>query len=253
MKAHFLMFAHYNAWANRRLYAAAGALADADRRRDAGAFFGSLHATLNHLLVTDVIWLARLRSIQGPPWGLDHIAHDDFADLTAAREALAASDGDAVADARAKLSAYEYLHKSGRRSVIDRIRYHDSFVDRCADPTKLTTSSPVDASELDACKSAMLAVFLERDHLRSLDRHGVHDGHCGLLALCDRRRLLLQAQALRRACDLHTLDLQSNNNIREVSGLAGREAELHYASPESAVIAADRDLLLQKALQAVRR
>ena len=97
MKAHFLMFAHYNAWANRRLYAAAGALADADRRRDAGAFFGSLHATLNHLLVTDVIWLARLRSIQGPPWGLDHIAHDDFADLTAAREAL---DDDLIAHVR---------------------------------------------------------------------------------------------------------------------------------------------------------
>lgn len=88
MKAHFEKLAGYNAWANRRLYAAAAALPDADRRRDEGAFFGSLHATLNHLLVTDVIWLARLRSIKGPPWRLDHIAHDDFNDLTAAREAL---------------------------------------------------------------------------------------------------------------------------------------------------------------------
>lgn len=88
MKAHFAKFARYNRWANRRLYAAAGALDDAARRRDEGAFFGSLHATLNHLLVTDVIWLARLRGIQGPPWGLDHIAHDDFDDLGAARAAL---------------------------------------------------------------------------------------------------------------------------------------------------------------------
>ena len=94
MKAHFEMFAAYNAWANRRLHAAAAALPDEDRRRDLGAFFGSVHRTLNHLLVTDVIWLARLRGIPGPRWSLDHVAHDDHAELTAAREAL---DADLIA------------------------------------------------------------------------------------------------------------------------------------------------------------
>lgn len=88
MKAHFEMMAAYNAWANRRLYAAAAEVPDAARRRDEGAFFGSLHRTLNHLLVTDVIWLARFRGQRNPPWTLDHIAHDDFEDLRAAREAL---------------------------------------------------------------------------------------------------------------------------------------------------------------------
>ncbi|WP_339948724.1 DinB family protein [uncultured Albimonas sp.] len=88
MKAHFAGFARYNAWANRRLYEAAAALTDAERRSDQGAAFGSLHATLNHLLVTDVIWMARIRGVKGPAWGLDHIAHDDFDDLRAAREAL---------------------------------------------------------------------------------------------------------------------------------------------------------------------
>ena len=88
MKAHFAGFARYNAWANRRLYEAAAGLSDAQLRADEGAFFGSLHATLNHLLVTDVIWMARIRGLQGPPWRLDHIAHEDFADLRAAREAL---------------------------------------------------------------------------------------------------------------------------------------------------------------------
>jgi len=88
MKAHFAGFARYNAWANRRLYEAAAGLSEAQLRADEGAFFGSLHATLNHLLVTDVIWMARIRGIQGPPWRLDHIAHEDFADLRAAREAL---------------------------------------------------------------------------------------------------------------------------------------------------------------------
>ncbi|SFI76338.1 DinB family protein [Albimonas pacifica] len=94
MKAHFAGFARYNAWANRRLYDAAAGLSDGRLRSDEGAFFGSLHGTLNHLLVTDVIWMARIRGIKGPPWTLDHIAHDDFADLRAAREAL---DADIVA------------------------------------------------------------------------------------------------------------------------------------------------------------
>ncbi len=88
MKAHFAGFARYNAWANRRLYDAAAGLSDAQLRADEGAFFGSLHATLNHLLVTDVIWMARIRGIPGPKWALDHIAHEPFADLRAAREAL---------------------------------------------------------------------------------------------------------------------------------------------------------------------
>jgi uncharacterized damage-inducible protein DinB len=88
LKAHFAMFARYNAWANRRLYAAAAALPEADLRADLGAFFGSLHRTLNHLLTTDVIWLARLRGQTPPDWPLDYVPHDAFAELRAAREAL---------------------------------------------------------------------------------------------------------------------------------------------------------------------
>ena len=43
----FPMLAAYNAWANRRLYDAAAALPDADYRADRGAFFKSVHGTLN--------------------------------------------------------------------------------------------------------------------------------------------------------------------------------------------------------------
>ena len=39
--------AAYNAEMNRRLYAAAGRLPDAERRKDRGAFWGSLHGTLS--------------------------------------------------------------------------------------------------------------------------------------------------------------------------------------------------------------
>ncbi|WP_250477408.1 MULTISPECIES: DinB family protein [unclassified Caballeronia] len=59
LKAHFDMFARYNAWANARVYDAARALSDADYRADRGAFFKSVHGTLNHLLVTDRVWMHR--------------------------------------------------------------------------------------------------------------------------------------------------------------------------------------------------
>lgn len=87
MKAHFVMFAGYNRWANQRLYAAAAAVPDADYRADNGAFFGSLHATLNHLVVTDRIWMRRL-SGDGPiHTRLDEIVHDDIRSLWTARQA----------------------------------------------------------------------------------------------------------------------------------------------------------------------
>jgi len=51
--------ARYNAWMNEKLYDRAAELSDAERRRDAGAFFRSIHGTLNHLLLTDRAWLWR--------------------------------------------------------------------------------------------------------------------------------------------------------------------------------------------------
>jgi uncharacterized damage-inducible protein DinB len=86
MKAHYTMFAGYNAWANRRLYEAAAELPDADYRADRGAFFKSLHGTLNHLLTTDLIWMGRFTGESGAPDRLDAILHEDLASLRAARE-----------------------------------------------------------------------------------------------------------------------------------------------------------------------
>ena len=59
MKTRYTMFAAYNAWANERLYDAAAQLSDADYRADRGAFFKSVHGTLNHLLIGDRIWMRR--------------------------------------------------------------------------------------------------------------------------------------------------------------------------------------------------
>ena len=51
--------ATYNAEMNRRLYAAAARLSDAERRKARGAFWGSIHGTLCHLLWGDQAWMSR--------------------------------------------------------------------------------------------------------------------------------------------------------------------------------------------------
>ena len=55
----YKMFAGYNAWANERVYNAAAKLADEEYCADRGAFFKSMHGTLNHILVADRIWMKR--------------------------------------------------------------------------------------------------------------------------------------------------------------------------------------------------
>lgn len=83
------LMAAYNSEMNRRLYAAAAGLEDAARRADGGAFFGSLHGTLCHLLWADRQWMSRLGGWEKPAVaGRDSAGMiEDFAELRAAREA----------------------------------------------------------------------------------------------------------------------------------------------------------------------
>lgn len=86
--AYFRTFARYNAWANRRLYDACGTLAPEEYMRPRASFFGSIHATLNHLLVGDRLWMGRLASRPAMEIrSLDQILCADFASLRTAREA----------------------------------------------------------------------------------------------------------------------------------------------------------------------
>jgi uncharacterized damage-inducible protein DinB len=55
----YRFLAEYNRWFNERLYAACESLPDEERKRDRGAFFGSIHNTLNHLVWGDQVWLKR--------------------------------------------------------------------------------------------------------------------------------------------------------------------------------------------------
>ena len=85
MTSRYRMFAGYNVWCNERLYDAAATVSDAEYRKDRGAFFKSLHGTLNHLLVGDRIWMRRFTGVGDLPPSLDAILYDDFAALRAAR------------------------------------------------------------------------------------------------------------------------------------------------------------------------
>lgn len=83
----YATLAGYNAWANARVYDAAAALSDADYRADRGAFFRSIHGTLNHLLVTDRIWMRRFTGEGETYKRLDLVLFEGLAELRAARAA----------------------------------------------------------------------------------------------------------------------------------------------------------------------
>lgn len=82
----YIMFAGYNAWANERIYNAAEKLSADEYRADKGAFFKSMHGTLNHLLVADRIWMKRFTGQGEAPTRLDAILHEELSSLRAARD-----------------------------------------------------------------------------------------------------------------------------------------------------------------------
>jgi uncharacterized damage-inducible protein DinB len=87
--AHVQTLARYNRWQNESLYAAAATLTDAQRRQDRGAYFQSIHATLNHVWFGDSIWMSRFEGAARPEGvfpGADHFG--EWEDLGSAREIL---------------------------------------------------------------------------------------------------------------------------------------------------------------------
>ncbi|HWG78183.1 MAG TPA: DinB family protein [Stellaceae bacterium] len=87
--------AAYNAEMNRRIYAAAARLSDEERRAPRGAFWGSLHGTLAHLLWGDTMWMSRFAGWPKPQTRIKESGGfiGDFAALCAAREAADAGIG----------------------------------------------------------------------------------------------------------------------------------------------------------------
>jgi uncharacterized damage-inducible protein DinB len=124
----FRQLADYNRWANLRLYGAALDMPEEVYRRPTGVFFSSLHGTLNHLLLTDRIWLKRLTGAGDHPDRLNAILYEDRKDLLRARIAedgrlidVVASYGDADL-----IEAVSYQTTSGKpyRQALQDILLH---------------------------------------------------------------------------------------------------------------------------------
>lgn len=90
-------FAEYNQQFNRSLFDQLAGLSDGERKKEMGAFFGSIHGTLNHILLADRIWLGRfavaipaMSSLHGAAIihefsSLAEELYEDFAELYAER------------------------------------------------------------------------------------------------------------------------------------------------------------------------
>jgi uncharacterized damage-inducible protein DinB len=84
---YYSTISRYNQWMNQQLYAVCADIPDVDRKSDRGAFFKSIHGTLNHILVADRIWLGRFTQ-QSFVAKLDVELHSDFSELRLERERL---------------------------------------------------------------------------------------------------------------------------------------------------------------------
>lgn len=100
LKSDFELMARYNQWMNGQVYAAAAQLDEAQWHADLGAFFGSIAATLEHILAADTHWmkrfaralpgLASLEQVRAMPLPelVRGITFPDFVRLRADREAM---------------------------------------------------------------------------------------------------------------------------------------------------------------------
>lgn len=90
---HYEAMARYNHWMNEKLYGLCADMSDEQRKRDLGAFFNSIHGTLNHILLADHAWMRRFtgdvetyrfRDANGQPievLSLDQVLYEDFSEL----------------------------------------------------------------------------------------------------------------------------------------------------------------------------
>ncbi|CTQ56656.1 DinB family protein [Roseibium album] len=80
--------AKYNAWMTEKSYVASEKMSDAERKEDRGAFFKSVHSTLNHILFADRAWLGRFTGTRYEIKGMGVDLYEDFAELKAAHLAI---------------------------------------------------------------------------------------------------------------------------------------------------------------------
>jgi len=87
--SHSLLMAQYNEWMNSRMYALCASLPDTELRKDRGAFFKSIYATLNHIAYGDLAFLSRFT---GNPSAVPEPGADLFVTFSLLRTERAALD-----------------------------------------------------------------------------------------------------------------------------------------------------------------
>ena len=107
--------ARYNQWMNERLYDCCARLSDDERKRDVGAFFRSIHGTLNHMLVADRIWFGRFTGRAFPRAALDEELYAGFDELSAERRSMDA----AIVDWAASLVPDDFARELSYTSVVN--------------------------------------------------------------------------------------------------------------------------------------
>ena len=83
---YFQTLSQYNQWMNERLYQVCEAIPDSVRKEDRGAFFRSIHGTLNHILLADKLWLVRFHYQPCEFHSLDQELYTEFEALRQERQ-----------------------------------------------------------------------------------------------------------------------------------------------------------------------
>lgn len=84
--SYYQLMAEYNLWMNQKIYAICTDIPDEKRKEDLGAFFKSIHGTLNHLLYGDKAWMGRFTNQQFTITAIAQELYSDFDALKAERE-----------------------------------------------------------------------------------------------------------------------------------------------------------------------
>ena len=81
----FQLLANFNTWANTKIFSYCKELDDTEYKKDRGAFFSSIHGTLNHLLVVDRAYISRIEGKDPGLKSLNQILYKNLFQLEEAR------------------------------------------------------------------------------------------------------------------------------------------------------------------------
>jgi len=81
----FQLLANFNKWANDKIISSTKELVEVDYKKDRGAYFLSIHGTLNHILIVDRAYISRLKGKEHGLKSLDLILYENLTELEEAR------------------------------------------------------------------------------------------------------------------------------------------------------------------------